>query len=146
MAPAYTEVFLNPVRLAARLVRRARLILLLLAPALCMAAAPSLDPGVSLTLAQWRAERYRDIHYAIDFDLQPGATRLEGLLEIRVSVASADDDLVLDWRSPLPEERIRDIHVNGLPAFGVRFVADHLVIPGALLTKGENREIGRAHV
>ncbi|MFM9970638.1 MAG: M1 family metallopeptidase [Burkholderiales bacterium] len=75
----------------------------------------------------------------MDLDLQAGAARIEGLLEIRFTTANNRDDLVLDWRGDRVEERIREIFINGLPAFGVRFEADHLIIPGPLLERGENR-------
>ncbi len=100
---------------------------------------PAIEAGVSRELARWRTQHYRDVQYAIEFALHPGATRIEGNIEIRFTQEANTGDLVLDWRGERPGERVRDILVNGLPAFGVRFVADHLIIPGALLQAGENR-------
>lgn len=100
-------------------------------------AAPPLQPGVSLDLARWRAQQYRNVQYALDVDLHPGAAHLEGSLEIRVTT-SRGDDLILDWRGAHAAENVRDLRVNGQPAKGARFSADHLVIPGVLLNHGEN--------
>jgi aminopeptidase N len=115
------------------------LALLLLLPLPGYAAAPRMESGVSLELARWRAQQYRNVQYLVDLDLQAGAARVEGSIEIRLTTANTRDDLVLDWRGERVEERVREITVNGLPAFGVRFVSDHLIIPGPLLEAGENR-------
>ena len=139
MAPAQPEILLNPARAFATRAGRILLGALLFLPVASTAAAPPLEPGVALELARWRAQQYRNVHYVLDFELQPGAARVEGSLEIRVTVADNAEDLILDWRGERAGERVRDIHVNGLPAFGARFIADHLVISGALLNKGENR-------
>ena len=138
MAAAPPEFLLSAPRAFARQAIRGLLGALLLLPLAGIAAAPPLEPGVSLLLAQWRAQHYRDVHYTLDIDLQPGAARIDGSIEIRVTTSGDADDLVLDWRGARAEERVRDILVNGLPALGVRFIADHLVIPGLLLEKGEN--------
>ena len=36
------------------------------------------EPGVPRELARWRAEHYRDVRYALDLMLRPGAEMLEG--------------------------------------------------------------------
>ena len=113
--------------------------LLLLLPLIVRAAPPRLEAGVPLDLARWRAQHYSNVQYTLNLSLEPGATRVEGMLELRVTVANPADDLILDWRGDRAEERVRDIMVNDLPAFGVSFPTDHLVIPGALLASGENR-------
>lgn len=113
--------------------------LLLLLPLIVCAAPPRLESGIPLELARWRAQHYSNIQYALNLALEPGTSRLEGMIEIRVTVANPADDLILDWRGEHAEERVRDIMVNDLPAFGVSFSADHIVIPGALLSSGENR-------
>ena len=51
---------------------------------------------MSLDLARWRAQHYRDIHYALDFDLRAGTDSIEGSIEIRLTVAGNADDVVLD--------------------------------------------------
>ena len=131
-----------------------------LLPVFASAAPARIEPGVSLELARWRTQHYRDVQYAVTLNLHSGASRLEGFIDIRVNIVgsaaantaeitaarktlntatNAPDDLILDWRGERAEERVHDILVNGLPAFGVRFDADHLIIPGALLERGENR-------
>jgi hypothetical protein len=78
-------------------------ILLLTLPLLVMAsslhAAPPpapLAPGVPRELARWRAAHYRDVRYALNIELAPGADRLRGTEEIRV---------VLSRRGQVPARR-----------------------------------------
>jgi len=98
----------------------------------------ALEPGVSLDLARWRARHYGNIRYALDITLRPGADRLEGSADIRVTL-KALQDLVLDWRAPEPREAIRAVSANGRPVPAARFASDHLVIPSEALRQGENR-------
>lgn len=142
MASAQPEIVLSA-RPGPALRARHFLTAILLLPLLVCAAPPRIEPGVPLELASWRSAQYRNIQYTLDLELQPGATRLEGLIGIRVTVADPAEDLVLDWRGERAGERVSGITVNGLPAFGVQFPTDHLVIPGALLSPGENRIVMR---
>jgi aminopeptidase N len=101
---------------------------------LTTAAAAPLDPGVSLELAQWRAKHYRDPRYGLKLTLAEGAERLQGTLELRVTLPARKVDLVLDWRgAPL-----QGLRVNGKPgAADIR--NEHLIIEKKHLKGGANR-------
>ena len=101
-------------------------------------AAPGLVPGVSQELARWRAQRYRDVRYALRFELRAGAESLRGRLDLRVTLGKAVPDLVLDWRSTSPRSRLENLRVNGAPLAPV-LVNEHLVVPAAALRAGVNR-------
>ena len=97
------------------------------------AAAPPLEPGVSLQLAQWRAQQYRDIRYALRIQLLAGADLLRGSLEITVTAPRKPVDLVLDWRGA----PVRELRVNGVPA-SAQSSSEHLVIGRKDLKAGRN--------
>jgi aminopeptidase N len=103
----------------------------------------NLAPGVSRSLARLRAAKYRDVRYLLQIELAPGAAMLRGTETIHVKLDGNLDQLVLDWRVAPPktetaQARVWDVEVNGHPAGDVRHENDHLVIPGAYLTSGEN--------
>jgi aminopeptidase N len=102
----------------------------------------ALEPGVPRGLARWRAEHYRDVRYALDLRLEPGAALLRGRLKITVTLDAAAGDLVLDWRvqdkGGDAASRVSDIEANGRKVTGARFESEHLVIPRAHLKAGEN--------
>src|SRR5687768_9496702 len=62
---------------------------------------PPLEPGVSQTLAKWRAANYSDVRYKLNITLEKGAPLMRGEIEIRVNIseAGAKSDLILDWRT-----------------------------------------------
>jgi aminopeptidase N len=101
------------------------------------------DPqaGVARELARFRAAHYSNVRYKLQLDLVPGAELMKGSEEIRVTLDAEVKELVLDWRVAQAKEvkaRVWDIEVNGRSVADAREVNDHLVIPGAYLTKGEN--------
>ena len=97
------------------------------------AAAGRLEPGVSLELAQWRAKHYRDIRYGLRMRLAEGADRLEGTLDLSVTLPARKADLVLDWRG----EPVRGLLVNGKSVpYDVK--NEHLVVQKELLKSGRN--------
>jgi aminopeptidase N len=102
------------------------------------AATPELEPGVSLELARWRAQHYRDVRYALEFDLRAGADAVEGRVEVSVAFRGAPEDLVLDWRGGQPAERVRDLELNGQVFRAARFQQEHLLIPREALKRGSN--------
>ena len=122
----------------ASLWRRITPALLLLAIAQPAVAIPVLEPGVSLQLARWRSAHYRDLRYALQFELQPGADRIEASAQISFSFRGAPQDLVLDWRGGEDSERFRDLLANGRPVPGARYQNEHLIIPRQVLRRGEN--------
>ena len=100
------------------------------------------ETGVARELARWRAAHYRDVRYALQVELAPGAELLTGAIEIRFTTDDATSDLVLDWRTikraGQQEARVSQIEVNKHAVNDARFVNDHIVIPSAHLVQGEN--------
>ncbi len=95
--------------------------------------APRLEPGVSLELARWRTQHYRDLAYALDLRLDVRRKRADGRLELQVALARRVD-LILDWRGA-PVRRLR---VNGKPV-QARHEKEHLIVPRDALRRGANR-------
>jgi aminopeptidase N len=106
------------------------------------AAPPSLDAGVPRELARFRAEHYRDVRYALDITLSPGADLLKGWEKITVTLDAAAGDLVLDWRvikaDANPRSRVSDITANGKKVDDAQFAGEHIIIPRSHLTAGAN--------
>jgi len=97
------------------------------------AAAPSLDPGVSLTLAQSRANQYRDVRYALRIHLIEGSEILKGTLEIKAELPAKPADMILDWRG----KPVANVKVNGT-GFSARTENEHLIVPAKSLKAGTN--------
>ena len=95
--------------------------------------APPIEPGISLTLAQWRVQHYRDIRYSLRIQLVEGSAVLKGNLEIRAKLPPKPVDVVLDWRGA----PVRDVRVNGVTATP-EVGNEHLVISKKLLKGGNN--------
>ena len=100
------------------------------------------QPGVARELARLRAAHYSNVRYALSLELKPGAPALLGTEEIRLTLDEALTELVLDWRvakqGGSAQARVYDIEVNGRTVKDARETNDHILIPGAYLTKGEN--------
>ncbi len=99
------------------------------------------EAGVPRTLARQRAAHYRDVRYALNVELWPGAEQLKGTEEIRVTLDGAAGELVLDWRVVNPKAQqasVRDIIVNGHAVADARFTNEHIIIPKSYLVAGEN--------
>jgi aminopeptidase N len=125
--------------------------ILLLTLSTCIAAAygeardgvgPDPQPGVARDLARFRAAHYSNVRYALSLELNPGEELMKGSMEIRVTLDREVGELVLDWRKAAAKAgqamaRVWDIEVNGREVKDAREVNDHLVIPGAYLTKNE---------
>ena len=62
---------------------------------------PTIETGVSQTLAKWRAANYSDVRYKLNLTLEKGAPLIKGEIEIRVKLTEegAKNDLILDWRT-----------------------------------------------
>ena len=99
--------------------------------------APGPEPGVSRELAQWRAQRYRDIRYTLKLSISSGASTLRGTAQIEVTLPRPTPELVLDWR-PASGARTWGIRVNGKAA-RPRFEHEHMIVPPRLLRTGKNR-------
>ncbi|HVF86141.1 MAG TPA: M1 family aminopeptidase, partial [Pyrinomonadaceae bacterium] len=105
--------------------------------------AAGVGAGVPRELARFRNAHYRDVRYALDVEIAPGAELLTGTLELRLTTDAEKNDLVLDWRivkhpAGQAEARVSEIAVNNRAANAARFVNEHIVIPHTYLVKGEN--------
>ncbi|MEO8627802.1 MAG: M1 family aminopeptidase [Betaproteobacteria bacterium] len=94
-------------------------------------------PGVSHTLAIWRASRYSQIEYAVQLDLRSPFDSLRGELRISVNIGLLDADLLLDWR-PASDARVWNVTVNGSVLGAISAQNEHIVIPQAALRAGGN--------
>ncbi|QQS42793.1 MAG: ERAP1-like C-terminal domain-containing protein [Acidobacteriota bacterium] len=100
------------------------------------AQAPSIEPGVPLELAKWRAEHYSNVRYKVDVWIdwtEKASDRLEGRLEISVDIRkeSSDEDvpIVLDWRKIAGHEQrstLSYVRLNDREAEFVE-VEEHLI-------------------
>ncbi len=88
---------------------------------------PSIEPGVSLDLAKWRAAHYSDVRYKLNLTLEKMSPVLKGTMEIRVKVGAGKllspsaqgaetPAIILDWRKIKGHEEkstISNVSVNG---------------------------------
>jgi aminopeptidase N len=107
---------------------------------------PSVEPGISQSLAKWRAARYSDVRYKLDLTLEKMSPTLKGTIEVSVKIAensaanSGDkaDSIILDWRKIRGKEdlsTVSNILLNGNPA-AFQEENEHIIIRGA--ANGEN--------
>src|SRR5262245_6112217 len=102
------------------------------------AAAPPLEPGVARQLARWRAQHYAGVRYDLQLAIAAPVEKLQGTLEIRLTVSGQPVDLVLDWRPPARSGALLQLEVNGVVIAAPRIVHEHLVIPARLVRSGDN--------
>ena len=100
------------------------------------AQAAPVEPGVSLALAQERAERLSNIVYALDFVIPADKDQpITATERVTFTLASADTDLQLDFRESA--DKLLAVTVNGSQT-RPDHRAEHLILPSALLRTGEN--------
>jgi aminopeptidase N len=106
---------------------------------------PPIEAGVSPALAKWRTANYSDVRYKLSITLAKSAPLMRGEIEIRVSLTEtgAKNDLVLDWRttqfqSDKDKPVVDVLSINEDLAYAAAVEKEHLIIPKALLKKGEN--------
>jgi len=58
---------------------------------------PTIDAGVSQTLAKWRVGNYSDVRYKLNLTLEKMLPTLKGAIEVSVNLKTASD-VILDWR------------------------------------------------
>jgi aminopeptidase N len=93
-------------------------------------------PGVSLELAQDRAERLRNVRYALAFTIPAAQTEpVTGTARIRFELLDAGAPLVLDFVNPAA--RLRAVRVDG-DSVAAALTDDHIVLPAAALVEGAN--------
>lgn len=98
-----------------------------------------LQPGVSLALAEARAQRVTDIHYRVHLTVPEAAAQpIAGRTDIRFHLADAKQSLALDFRAE--STALHSVEVNGatLPAV---IDTEHVVLPASALQRGENRVV-----
>ncbi|MAL17227.1 MAG: peptidase M1 [Balneola sp.] len=101
--------------------------------------APSVEPGVSLGLAQFRKAQISDLEYDLTFRIpKEQSESIPASETIRFNLKSTANNLQLDFReSP---ENLKSLTVNGQPT-DIQFQQEHLILPSDLLNEGLN-EIG----
>ncbi|HEU5452909.1 MAG TPA: M1 family aminopeptidase [Terriglobales bacterium] len=109
---------------------RAWFIALLAISTNAFAAAPE---GIPLALAQQRAARISDIHYQLQFTLVPKAATTAGHEELRFTLKSAGEPLLLDYR----EGTASKLTINGAEA-PIDSDSGHILLPADKLRAGEN--------
>jgi aminopeptidase N len=84
---------------------------------------PTIDAGVSQTLAKWRGANYSDVRYKLNLTLEKMSPTLKGSIEIRVklseppaSAGGSNPTIILDWRKIRGKEdlsTISNVSING---------------------------------
>ncbi len=105
--------------------------LIFIASMTIFAQAPSIEPGVSLELARWRAAHYSDVRYKLNLTLEKMSPVLKGTIEIRVTVGTrtpssavpvtegAVTPIIIDWRKIKGHEeksKVSNVYINGKAA------------------------------
>src|SRR5215213_10750179 len=106
---------------------------------------PPVEPGVSQTLAKWRAAHYSDVRYKLNLTLEKQAPLMKGTIEISVKLTEegAKNDLVLDWRTTAfqndkDKPYANVVGVNDAVEIPASTANEHITIPKGLLKAGEN--------
>lgn len=95
-----------------------------------------LEDGVSLSLAQARAQQIKDVGYKLFFNIPDQLDQpIPASMELKFSLKAVSDDLILDFRAD--SSQVIGVQQNAQP-IAYRFEKDHLIIPKSLLTTGEN--------
>ncbi len=115
----------------------AALCLAILAPIPSARAADALpDAGVPLTLAQARAARVSDLAYALSLDIPAKRVApIAGRLHATFKLTDAEVPLAFDFAAPA--SALHAVRANG-KVLAVQIVKQHVVIPTALLRRGDN--------
>jgi len=113
----------------------------------------TVEPGVSQTLARWRAANYSDVRYKLNLTLEKGAPLMKGEIEISVKLTDEgkQSDLTLDWRTtqfandkdkPFADVvSVNSSVIKQLPDsgnFAYAIDKEHIIIANRLLKAGEN--------
>ena len=94
------------------------------------------EPGVSLSLAEYRAERISDINYALSFRVPDEAgAPISGHEVATFNLSRVDADLQFDFRESA--DNVKAVVVNDT-SVEVDHRAEHLIIPEGTLKVGEN--------
>ena len=108
--------------------------MLLFAVAVKVMAQVKVEPGVSLVLAQYRAQYVRDVAYNLSFTI-PGETESGVAFEEEIAFEwGGDGDLQLDFQGLLRAASINDANLDSSC-----YHDEHIVVPARYLEKGRNR-------
>ncbi|UTW56075.1 M1 family aminopeptidase [Kordiimonas sp. SCSIO 12610] len=98
--------------------------------------AVSIEPGVSLTLAQFRKSVLSDINYRLHFTIPEDKTAPISVTErVTFNLGDASKGLQLDFREE--GAKIKTVQVNGT-SVPVQHASEHLIIAASALKRGKN--------
>lgn len=93
-------------------------------------------PGVSLTLAEYRKEHVRNIHYELAFSIPADPSiSIDANARISFDLSSLSQDIQLDFKED--KSKLKQLQVNGVNHDIIHY-NEHLVIPHVSLKEGRN--------
>ncbi|WP_200949096.1 M1 family aminopeptidase [Frateuria sp. Soil773] len=113
--------------------QRASLLFLIVASAFSFTLHAEVPEGIPRTLAQERAARVSDIHYALHFSLVSHAATTEASETLEFTLSDAGQPLLLDYR----DGRLKSLTING-HAIAPTLSNGHIVLPVGDLHVGKN--------
>ncbi|MEM0955661.1 MAG: M1 family aminopeptidase [Pseudomonadota bacterium] len=100
---------------------------------------PEIVPGVSLELAQQRADLLRKVHYRLHLNIpETVSAPVQGRNAVSFDLLQVPQALQLDFQGS--SEQITALRINGQDA-DIRYEAEHLVVPGSRLRAGRNEMV-----
>lgn len=98
-----------------------------------LAHSADIPDGIPRALAQERAARVSDLHYRLDYRLEPHAPTTDVKEQIRFQLSDSANPLLLDFR----DGQVSSLTLNGSP-IPATLSHGHLVLPADHLRSGEN--------
>ena len=97
---------------------------------------PSVEPGVSLELAQFRKANISDITYELYFNIpEDQSESISGTATILFELKDSTHDIQLDFRES--EELLNSVSING-ETVEIAFEKEHIILPAEYLSEGQN--------
>ncbi len=97
---------------------------------------PVLETGVSLALAQARAQELQEVRYTLFFNIPSQVSApIPASMEVKFNLQEVANDLILDFRAD--SSQVIGVQQDGEP-LDYRFEQEHLIIPKNYLSEGEN--------
>lgn len=97
---------------------------------------PSIEPGVSLELAQFRKANISDITYELYFKIpEKESESIPASATILFELKDSSHDIQLDFRES--EEHLNSISINGETVV-FTFEKEHIILPAEYLSEGQN--------
>lgn len=97
---------------------------------------PSIEPGVSLELAQFRKANISDITYELYFNVPAEQSdSIQAQATISFELAEEGHDIQLDFRES--REHLKSLSING-ETTEISFEYEHIILPSEYLTSGTN--------